>query len=118
MIRTPETETREELQQLFKALGNPTRFRIFQMLMTGPQCNCELADELSIPINLVSHHVHLLIGLGFVTARRDETDARWIHYEIDRSKLEGFRVSFMELTDPSGIQDRAPNCPVRACSKK
>lgn len=118
MIRKPETETREQLQQLFKALGHPTRFRIFQMLMTGPQCNCELAAELNIPINLVSHHVHLLISSGFVTARRDETDARWIHYAVDRKKLEGFRLSFMELTDPSGIQDRTPNCPVRSCNNK
>jgi len=118
MIRMPDTGTREQLQQLFKALGNPTRFRIFEMLMTGPQCNCELAEELNIPINLISHHVHLLMDLGFITARRDETDARWIHYTVDREKLEAFRGSFMELTDPSGIQDRAPNCPVRPCSSK
>jgi len=112
MIRTPDVETHEQLQQLFNALGNPTRFRIFQMLMTGAQCNCELADELNIPINLISHHVHLLIDMGFVTARRNETDARWIHFSIDRAKLEDVRRSFLELTDPSSIQDRAPNCPV------
>ena len=112
MTRTSDVETHEQLQQLFKALGNPIRFRIFQMLMTGAQCNCELADELNIPINLISHHVHLLIDVGLVTVRRNEVDARWVHFSIDRVKLEDVRRSFLELTDPSGIQDRTPNCAV------
>jgi arsenite/tail-anchored protein-transporting ATPase len=49
------TETDFLLKQL-KALANPRRLQIVQLLMEGIHCNCELGDMLNMPPNLISHH--------------------------------------------------------------
>lgn len=105
------------IRELFKALGNETRFKIFSLLMTGSQCNCELSKALGIPLNLVSHHTRILLNLGLVTAQRDSTDARWIHYSINQQELEYFRQVFMRVSDPIQIEPRSPECPPKACKK-
>jgi ArsR family transcriptional regulator len=92
-----------QLYDLFKILGNKTRFEIFKKLMNGALCNCHISKDLGIPLNLVSHHVHLMLDIGLIKAHRDENDSRWIYYSICPTKLEEFRYAFLLLTDPTNI---------------
>lgn len=94
-----------QLYDLFKILGNKTRFEIFKKLMNGAQCNCHISKDLGIPLNLVSHHVHLMLDIGLITAQRDENDARWIYYSICPTKLETFKQTFLQLTDAKNINN-------------
>ncbi|NSW53985.1 MAG: winged helix-turn-helix transcriptional regulator [Anaerolineae bacterium] len=115
------TEGHQQTYEWIKALANDTRFAIFQLLMTGLQCNCEIAKSLGISLSLVSHHMHVLMGLGLVTSTRDEQDGRWIYFEINPTVLEQFRQAFLQLTDPNQIQTRQPSCgpnQANACSVK
>ena len=40
-----------DLERALRALSNPTRLRVFDMLMEGVQCNCEIAERLGLALN-------------------------------------------------------------------
>ena len=104
------TQQEKSLTDLLKLLSNPTRLSIFQLLMTGAHCNCELAEILGLSLSLVSHHLHLMTESGLVKAQRDDQDARWIHFSIDTGSLTILRDLFWQTTDPANMQDRTPAC--------
>lgn len=100
----------QDLAQQLKILADPTRLLIFDLLMQGVQCNCELGDKLTLAPNLISHHLGVLRRSGLVDAERDPVDARWIYYSINRSALEELTASLATFFDPARIQQRQPQC--------
>ncbi len=98
------------LAQRLQVLGDPTRLAIFNLLMDGVQCNCELGGKLRLPMNLISHHLKALRDAGLVKAERDGQDARWIYYSINQPKLNELREELAAFLDPARIQSRAPAC--------
>lgn len=105
----PSTEI-PALATYLKALAEPSRLRIFDLLMQGVQCNCELGDALQMAPNLISHHLSILRRAGLIVAERDPVDARWIYYSVDRDALDALVTSFGSFFDPARIQTRRPNC--------
>jgi ArsR family transcriptional regulator len=98
-----------EAVAILKALGDPNRLRIFAELMKGDTCNCELVERLSLPANLLSHHLKVLSEAGIVSARRDRIDGRWVYYAVDRAAAARWQAWFAALLDPAQIQVR-PLC--------
>jgi ArsR family transcriptional regulator, arsenate/arsenite/antimonite-responsive transcriptional repressor len=74
----------------FKALGEPTRLRILEVLADGPSCVCELRDRTGIGGPLMSHHLNVLRDSGLVTATRR---GRWIDYELSESAVHELAAS-------------------------
>lgn len=105
----PSTEI-PGLAAYLKALAEPNRLRIFDLLMQGVQCNCELGDALHMAPNLISHHLSILRRAGLIVAERDPADARWIYYSVNRDALDALAASFGSFFDPGRIQSRRPNC--------
>ena len=100
----------ESLGSMLKLLADPTRLRIFDLLMQGVQCNCEIGDALGISPNLISHHLGALRRAGLVNVERDRSDARWVYYSIERDALRTVRESLAAFLDAGRIQDRQPQC--------
>lgn len=100
--------------EFLRLLADPTRRQIFLLVMGGEICNCELADALSLPQNLVSHHLRKLRQAGLVEEHRDPHDGRWAHCTVNVEALsaawEGLEMAF----HPSQVGTRAPACQVRA----
>jgi ArsR family transcriptional regulator len=105
----------EELARVLKALADPSRLSIFNMLMEGVQCNCEIAERLGFSLSLISHHLRVLHEVGLVQSERDTRDARWIYHSIDRSKLAQLDAAVRHLLDVNRIQPRLPSCGPRTC---
>lgn len=101
----------ESAARLLKLLADPTRRRVFLKLTEGEICNCELAEDLSLAQNLVSHHIRQLREAGFVRERRDANDARWIYYQLDTAALLAAWRSLDTLINPAHIGERLPVCP-------
>ncbi len=99
-----------ELANSLKVLCEHNRMRILCFLMQGEHGVCDLADCLDLPQNLVSHHLGVLRALGLVTSRRDDNDARCIHYSVDRAALE--RLNGLYLSFFTAQRDRPwrPGC--------
>lgn len=107
----------ESMASQLKVLAEPRRLRIFDLLMNGVQCNCEIGDNLDMPPNLISHHIGVLRKAGLVNADRDPVDARWIYYSVNESALAGLHDRFGKFFDPARIQPRRPDCGPRAVSQ-
>jgi len=93
-----------------KALADPRRLSILDMLMGGVQCNCEIAARLNLSLSLVSYHLRILSEAGLVRSEPDPDDARWSYYSIDEEALEALRRSMARLLDGSRIRPRHPSC--------
>lgn len=104
-------DTFQEVNKLFQVLGNPNRLKLFNILMTGVHCNCELSDQTGMAINLISHHLKVLQAAGLVKSIRGDTDARWIYYSVNENKIKTARIGMNAFFNPERIIDREPICP-------
>lgn len=103
------------LVPVLKALADPTRLRVFALLMEGVQCNCEISERLELSPSLISHHMRILEGASLVRSERDPEDARWIYYSVDEPALAGVAASLAAFLDVRRIRPRQPSCGPRAC---
>jgi ArsR family transcriptional regulator, arsenate/arsenite/antimonite-responsive transcriptional repressor len=71
---------------LFKALADPTRVRIVNMLATAGEgvCVCDLTPELGLSQPTVSHHLRKLADAGLLEREQRGT---WAFYSLDRDAL-------------------------------
>ena len=105
----------EELARMLKALADPSRLSIFNMLMEGVQCNCEIAERLGFSLSLISHHLRVLHEVDLVQSERDAQDARWIYHSVNRTRLAQLNAAMRHLLDVNRIQPRSPVCGPKSC---
>ena len=67
------------VDQVLKALADPTRIRILGLLAAGEICVCHIHESLRLSQPLVSRHLAYLRKAGFVESRKD---GFWVHYRI------------------------------------
>jgi ArsR family transcriptional regulator len=74
-------EEAEATAQVFKALGDPTRVRIVNVLATSDEavCVCNLVEPLGLTQPTVSHHMKKLLDAGLV--EREER-GKWAYYTL------------------------------------
>jgi ArsR family transcriptional regulator, arsenate/arsenite/antimonite-responsive transcriptional repressor len=73
------TQPRNNLDQLFRALADPTRLRLLNLIADREVCVCYFVGILRIGQPKVSRHLAYLRRAGIVAARRD---GRWMHYRL------------------------------------
>ena len=71
----------QAVDQVFKALADPTRVRILGLLGGGETCVCHIHESLRLPQSLVSRHLAYLRRAGLVEARKQ---GLWVHYRLAR----------------------------------
>jgi ArsR family transcriptional regulator, arsenate/arsenite/antimonite-responsive transcriptional repressor len=73
--RKPSTTNKITIEQrakVFKALADPTRLRIVEMLADKEEmCGSEMADKLGISLALLCHHWGTLEYAGLITKRKE-----------------------------------------------
>ena len=62
-----------------KALAEPMRWRIVQLLATEELCVCHLVEELDVPQPLVSHHLKVLHEAGLLDRTKRGV---WVYYAV------------------------------------
>ena len=70
---------RNSLDQLFRALADPTRLRLLNLIADREVCVCYFVGILRIGQPKVSRHLAYLRRAGIVAARRE---GRWMHYRL------------------------------------
>ncbi len=68
---------------LFRALGDPARVRIVNLLATAaePVCVCEFVEPLGLSQPTVSHHLKKLADAGLLDR---EQRGKWAFYSLNR----------------------------------
>ena len=79
------------LERQLKALGDPVRFKIINLLPKSDNC-CEkrfnvsdLSVELGIPQPTVSHHLNTLKNVGLVSSKKTCRD---VYYWVNKDEVE------------------------------
>ena len=80
----------EATAALFKALGDPQRVRVVNLLTTAgePVCVCDVTDELKLSQSTVSFHLKKLVNAGLV---RREQRGTWAYYSMDPQAMRTLR---------------------------
>lgn len=74
-----DEETLFNVSQIFKALSDPTRLRILNLLFEGEHSVGEITEKLSLLQSTVSHQLRFLKNLRLVKFRREGTTLYYSH---------------------------------------
>ena len=84
-----------EYALLFKALSDPNRVMIVDMLSCGELCACKILEKFNITQPTLSHHMKILCDCGLVNGRKD---GKWTHYSLNTENVLNFRAFLKEIT--------------------
>lgn len=74
--------------KILKAISNPKRLRIVDMLSCGEMCACKILEAFHVTQPTLSHDMRLLVKVGLVTARRESSN---IYYSLNTQKLKNLQ---------------------------
>jgi len=91
------------IAETFKALGDPIRLRLFQLLADHDElCVCHLTEALNLPQSTVSRHLGVLRHAGLVETRRD---GKWMHYRLAGGFAGRLAALLAEQADDAILED-------------
>src|SRR5579863_2883391 len=95
------------LERLFRALADPTRLRLINLVAKQEVCVCYFVEVIGVPQPKISRHLAYLRRAGIVAARRE---GKWMHYTLvppsDKGAAQILRETLIALRDrPEMKQD-------------
>jgi ArsR family transcriptional regulator len=78
-MKKQAADTLDESVDLFKALADPVRLRLLNLLADGEVCVCHLHEALDLPQSTVSRHLAYLRKRRLVVGRKE---GLWVHYRL------------------------------------
>ncbi|MBO0838532.1 MAG: helix-turn-helix transcriptional regulator [Actinobacteria bacterium] len=95
-----------ELAELFAALGDPTRARLVQVLLSQEMCTSDLAAVVGVSESAVSQHLRLLRALRLVKFRRA---GKVVYYSLDDGHVADLvRIGLVHLGHTEDVIPLAP----------
>lgn len=91
----------------FKALGDPIRVTVLELLRNQELCVCDLCEHIGIAQSKLSFHLKILREAGLIRGRQE---GRWIYYSLNLPEivvLEQYLAEFRRFS---------PMLPARACA--
>jgi len=82
------------LQQTLKALADPTRREILNLLKSGKKSAGEISDHFDITAAAISRHLSVLKDADLID---DTRDGKYIFYELNASVLEEIMLWITDL---------------------
>ena len=101
------------IDAVFRALADPTRLRILQLLSDGELCVCDIVDGLSVPQPKASRHLAYLRRAGLVIARKE---GLWSYYRLTsprttfEKELHGFLAACFRQLPPPPSRSKGRRC--------
>lgn len=93
--------------QMLKALAEPHRWRIVELLSCEELCVCHVTEEIGLAQPLVSHHLKVLRDAGLVES---EKHRQWTYYRLASGVVEmlGARLQAIGSCRPRPGERRRP----------
>jgi len=92
----------------FRALSDPIRISVIELLKSQELCVCDLCDKLDINQSKLSFHLKNLKDAGLIRARQE---GRWIYYSLNLPQFVFLEQYLAEYRRFSAV------IPSRNCSK-
>jgi ArsR family transcriptional regulator len=80
--------------KVLKAISEPKRLRIVDMLSCGELCACEILEEFHITQPTLSHDMKLLVEAGIVKDRREGKN---IYYSLNQDILKDLQETLKKM---------------------
>ncbi len=77
-----------------KALSDPNRLKIVEMLSGGEKCGCKILEAFNITQPTLSHHMKILEESGLVKGKKQ---GKWTHYFLCCETLKEFKAFIASL---------------------
>lgn len=78
-------ETFDHYANEFKALADPQRLKLMNVLCTrGSVCVCDLTDLMEMPQSKLSYHLKILMDADLI---KKEKRGTWNYYELNQSQV-------------------------------
>ena len=92
-----------------RALAEPLRWRIVELLAEEELCVCHIVEELAVPQPLVSHHLRILRDASLVDTERYRY---WTYYRLRPDALTPLRDHLSHLVSSASVAGarRRPCC--------
>ena len=97
----------EENSKIMKAVSDPNRLKIIDILSCGERCACDILEHFNFTQPTLSHHMKVLIDCGIVDSRKEGI---WNYYSLNRSncnKLVLFLMNLVTYTDDCICKDKS-----------
>ncbi|MEB3358547.1 MAG: metalloregulator ArsR/SmtB family transcription factor [Synechococcales bacterium] len=105
MVKSSEI-TSTSVEMGFKALSDPLRLQVLDLLREQELCVCDLCDRLEVRQSKLSFHLKALKEAGLLRSRQD---GKWVYYSLN---LPQFAVLEQYLSD---FRRFSPMLPSRIC---
>jgi ArsR family transcriptional regulator len=86
-------EKYKKYSPLLKALSDPNRLMIVDMLSCGELCACVILEKFQITQPTLSHHMKTLSDCGLVIGRKV---GKWTYYSLNDDVIRKFRAFIEE----------------------
>lgn len=103
--------------ELFKALSDPNRLEIVDMLSCGELCACKILERFHITQPTLSHHMKILCDCGLVVGRKE---GKWTYYSLDEKAVQDFRAFLTAVTSckENCVCGKMPCCGEAQCCEE
>jgi ArsR family transcriptional regulator len=93
-----------------KALSDPNRLQIIQMITDQERCACKLLEHFNISQPTLSHHMRILSDCNLIKTRKD---GKWSHYSMNMETMEAYKnyVNTLYITAMASVESKGDsNC--------
>lgn len=87
-----------ETSKVLKAISDPNRMKIIDILSCGSQCACDILEHFEFTQPSLSHHMKVLEKAGIVSVSKQ---GQWHHYELKETFISSFMDTMMALLSPN-----------------
>lgn len=87
-----------DVAKVLKAISDPKRLRIVDMLSCGELCACVIQEEFNITQPTLSHDMRVLLDAGIVSARKEWKNT---YYSLNVEYLEQFTDTLSKMFHPT-----------------
>ena len=84
-----------EGSKIFKALSDPKRIFIVDMLSCGELCACKILEKFDMSQSTLSHHMKVLCDVGLVSGRNE---GKWTYYTLNSEIIETTKKFLDDIT--------------------
>lgn len=87
-----------EGSKVLKALGDPKRAMVVDMLSCGELCACHILEKFEMSQSTLSHHMKVLCESGIV---KERYEGKWTYYSLDSETVAKTKQFLCDITTES-----------------
>lgn len=88
----------EAYAKVIKALSDPKRVKILDIISCGELCACDILEHFDFTQPTLSHHINVLVNADLVKVEKKGT---WHHYSLNESSMDQLVNDTIQLTSKS-----------------